>query len=169
MSPVWDGANTHTLSEKKYSVNSGYFYLGKEVTSDNKHFIFSSSLPLRFSVSKTEDGAPPAPPHLRSGPNDARDEATQLVAPGPEGRQVHLEQVSGLVRGVQLLVEVQHLLLQGVEAAQADLALLLPEPRQLRLPQALLLCLPQLQVENLRRGPSSYSSLRGSWALFLHS
>lgn len=60
-----------------------------------------------------------------------------------------------LVRGVQLLAEVQHLLLQGVEAAQAGLAFFLPEPLLLLLLQALLLRFPQLQVENLQKGLSS--------------
>ena len=59
-----------------------------------------------------------------------------------------------LVGGVQLLAEVQHLLLQGVEVPQADLAFFLPEPLLLRLLQALLLRLPQLQVENLQKGRS---------------
>lgn len=109
---------------------------------------------------------PPKRPHLRSGPNDARDEAAQLVASGQEGGQVELEQVPVAVRGVQLLAELQHLLLQGVEAAQAALALLPPQPLLLRLPQALLLCLAQLQVEDLGKGPEGrqVTSLRGSWA-----
>lgn len=70
------------------------------------------------------------------------------------------------VRGVQLLAELQHLLLQGVEAAQAALALLPPQPLLLRLPQALLLGLPQLQVEDLGKGPGGrqVTSLRGSRA-----
>lgn len=113
---------------------------------------------------KPEDRVPLLPPHLRSGPNDAGDEAAQLVASRPEGRQVHLRRVLVLVPGVQLLAEVQQLLLQGVQAAQAALAFLPPEPLLLHLLQALLLCLPQLQVENLRRGLSGYLSLRGSWA-----
>ena len=95
------------------------------------------------------------PPHLRSGPDDPWDKTAQLVASGPEGRQVDLEQVPVLVRGVQLLAEVQHLLLQGVEAAQAGLAFFLPEPLLLLLLQALLLRFPQLQVENLQKGLSS--------------
>ena len=60
-----------------------------------------------------------------------------------------------LVRGVELLVEVQHLLLQGIEAPQAHLAFLSPEPLLLHLLQALLLCLPQLQVKNLQKGLSN--------------
>lgn len=95
-------------------------------------------------------------PHLRRGPNDPRDKAAQLVASGPEGGRVELQQVSvrlGL-GGVQLLVEVQHLLLQGVEAPQAGLAFFLPQPLLLRLLQPLLLRLPQLQVENLQKGRS---------------
>lgn len=94
-------------------------------------------------------------PHLRSGPDDPRDEATQLIASGPEGRQVDPGQVSALVGGIQLLAEVQHLLLQRVEVPQADLAFFLPEPLPLHMLQALLLCLPQLQVENLQEGRSN--------------
>lgn len=66
--------------------------------------------------------------------------------------------------GVQLLVEVQHLLLQGVEAPQAGLAFFLPQPLLLRLLQPLLLGLPQLQVENLQKGRSCYLSLWHPWA-----
>lgn len=73
-----------------------------------------------------------------------------------------------LVRGVQLLVEVQQLLLQGIEAPQADLAFLPPEPLLLHLLQALLLRLPQLQVENLRKGRSTHLSLGLLGFLFLH-
>lgn len=68
-----------------------------------------------------------------------------------------------LAHRVQLLVEMQQLLLQGIEAPQADLALLPAQPLLLLLLQALLLCLPQLQVENLEKGLLSYLSLRGSW------
>lgn len=60
-----------------------------------------------------------------------------------------------LVGGVQLLAEVQHLFLQGVEAAQAGLAFFLPEPLLLLLLQALLLCFPKLQVEDLQKGLSN--------------
>lgn len=112
---------------------------------------------------------PPKHPHLRSGPNDARDEAAQLVASGQEGGQVELEQVPVAVRGVQLLAELQHLLLQGVEAAQAALALLPPQPLLLRLPQALLLCLAQLQVEDLGKGPAGDLSVGLPGFLFLHA
>lgn len=73
------------------------------------------------------------------------------------------------VRGVQLLAELQHLLLQGVEAAQAALALLPPQPLLLRLPQALLLCLPQLQVEDLRKGPAGDLSAGLLGFLFPHA
>ena len=48
-----------------------------------------------------------------------------------------------LTGGSQLLVELQDLLLQGVQATQTDLAFLLS-----KLPLLLLLCLWKLEVEN---------------------
>ena len=142
----------------------------------SKHFFFFPGTPfksenksaLRLSISEPEDQVAPKLAHLRSGPDDPRDEAAQLVAPGPDGGQVHLQHIFMLLRGVQLLVEVQHLLLQAIEAPQADLALFLPQPLLLHLLQALLLSLPQLQVENLQEGSSGY--LPGApGLLFLHS
>lgn len=58
---------------------------------------------------------------------------------------------------------MQHLLLQGVEAPQADLAFFLAQPLLLRLLQALLLGLPQLQVENLQTGRSGDFSPSRPW------
>lgn len=55
----------------------------------------------------------------------------------------------GLGGGIEQLVELQDLLLDGVEAAQPLPALHLPLALQLRLPQTLLLRLPQPQVEDL--------------------
>ena len=83
-------------------------------------------------------------PHLQGGADDAGDEATQLVAPGLEGSQVHIQQLFVLTGGIQLLVELQDLLLQGVQAAQTDLTFLLPKLLLLCLLHTLLLCLSKL-------------------------
>ena len=51
---------------------------------------------------------------------------------------VHIQQLFVLTGGIHLLVEVQDLLLQGVQAVQMDLAFLLPK--------LLLLCLLHMVV-----------------------
>lgn len=84
------------------------------MTSDNKQVIFlnhKTILLLKLFISKTGESVFLKPPHLRTGSDDPWDKTAQLVASGPEGRQVDLEQVPVLIRGVQLLAEVQHLLL----------------------------------------------------------
>lgn len=74
----------------------------------------------------------------------------QLVPTGAEGAETGLRELSaGLAARLQELVELQDLLLDGVEVSQPVPALRLPLALQLRLPKALQLCLPQTQVYDL--------------------
>ena len=75
---------------------------------------------------------------LQGVSNDSGDEAIQVVAQDLDGGQVHIQQLFVLTGGIHLLVEVQDLLLQGVQAVQMDLAFLLPK--------LLLLCLLHMVV-----------------------
>ena len=75
---------------------------------------------------------------LQGVSNDSGDETIQVVAQDLDGSQVHIQQLFVLTGGIHLLVEVQDLLLQGVQAMQMDLAFLLPK--------LLLLCLLHMVV-----------------------
>ena len=58
---------------------------------------------------------------LQGVSNDSGDETIQVVAQDLDGSQVHIQQLFVLTGGIQVLVELQDLLLQGVQAAQMDL------------------------------------------------
>ncbi|TNN52421.1 hypothetical protein EYF80_037381 [Liparis tanakae] len=74
----------------------------------------------------------------------------QLVPAGAVGAEAGGRQLRpGLGGGLHQLVELQDLLLDAVQVAQALAAVRLPLPLELRLPEALLLRLPKTQVEDL--------------------
>lgn len=88
---------------------------------------------------------------LRRLPHDLRNLRAELVPSGAEGAAAVCGELGfGLFGRIQQLVELQDLLLDGVQVPQPLSAVRLPLPLKLRLLQTLLLRLPQTQVDDLK-------------------
>lgn len=82
--------------------------------------------------------------YLARGADKSRHQPTDLVAPIAVCGEIKLWQVFVPTVGINLLVELQHFLLDGVKATQSFLALFLAQTLQLFLTLPLLLRLAQL-------------------------